>query len=163
MFFFTARSMLSAIAEHMPELHAGLDRIGSASGDQEAQRRVTRAVFEGLESVSIDYGVMEKMQQLNVVPASFGWSDLGDWASAWEMSAHDAHGNQADCELVSIDAHRNLVRTQSGQSKLVALVGVDDLCVIETGDVLLVMPRERAQDVKKAVDELARRGRGDLL
>jgi len=164
MFFFTARVMLDAISTHMPDLSRGLDRIGAAAADRDREGKVTREVFEGLASVSIDYGVMEHMSQLNVVPASFGWSDLGSWESAWEMSERDAQGNTADCEVVCVDARGNLVRAAGlEKKKLVALVGVDDLCVVETDDVLLVMPRERAQDIKKAVEELERRGRRDVL
>lgn len=159
MFFFTARAMLRAISQHMPELLRGLERIARAPRDAE----LTRDAFSGFESVSIDYGVMEKEERLHVVPASFGWSDLGSWASAWDMASRDENGNHGNGEILCVHAHDNLVRVLGSRDKLVALVGVSDLCVIETDDVLLVMPRERAQDVKIVVDELAKRGRGELL
>jgi mannose-1-phosphate guanylyltransferase len=161
MFFFRASTMLKAIERYMPELASGLARIEAAHArGAEAERAETRAVFESAPSVSIDYGVMEKIDQLNVVCASFGWSDLGSWQTAWELAKKDEHGNAVPDDAVMIDARGNLVRLlgNAKPEKTVALVGVNDLCVIETEDALLVMPRERCQDVRLIVDELARRG-----
>ncbi len=166
MFFFRARVMLDAIEEHMPALSAGLSRIEQAAlRGPDAERAETRAVFESAESVSIDYGIMEKETDLRVVPGSFGWSDLGSWQSAWELSDKDADGNAAPASAVLCDAHGNLVRDlrSGGDRRIVALVGVENLCVIETDDALLVIPRERAQDVRLAVAALSARGDKDKL
>lgn len=161
MFFFRASTMLTAIARHLPELHAGLDRITRASqrGPSEEERE-TLAVFESLPSISIDYGVMEKESQLHVVTGDFGWNDVGSWESVWELSDKDASGNAAPAGSVVLDSSGNLVRDlrKTGKQKVIALVGVEDLCVIETDDVLLVIPRARAQDAKLAVEALNRRG-----
>ena len=131
----------------------------------DAERAETRAVFETAESVSIDYGIMEKEPELNVVPASFGWSDLGSWQSAWELSEKDSSDNAAPPSAVLSDARGNLVRDlrTDGRNRTVALVGVQDLCVIETDDALLVIPRERAQDVRDVVRALEQRGETDKL
>lgn len=160
MFFFRARTMLDRIAEHMPELHAGLERIErAAEAGAEAEARVTREVFETAQSVSIDYGVMEKTSPLHVIPAEFGWSDLGSWQSAWELSPKDEAGNAGESSAVFIDARGNLARDlrTDGKSRTVALVGVNDLCVIETDDAVLVIPRERAQDVRLVVEHLQKK------
>ncbi len=157
MFFFKAQTMMEAIQTHMPALAEGLQRIDDAGAEEE---RVTRDVFEGLDSVSIDYGVMEKASSISVVPASFGWSDVGSWQSAWELADKDEKGNAADDAAVLVDANRNLVRdlrTEAGK-KTLALVGVDDLCVIETDEALLIVPREKSQDVRKLVEKLRERG-----
>jgi mannose-1-phosphate guanylyltransferase len=164
MFFFRAGTMLAAIERHMPELARGLERISAASRHgPEAEARETAAVFAALESMSIDYGVMEREAPLNVVSGDFGWSDLGSWQTAWELSERDADGNAVDGAAVLIDAKNNLVRQLGDKPRLIALLGVNDLCVVSCDDALLVMPRARAQDAKLIVERLRRGDRDDLL
>ena len=159
MFFFRTTTMLSAIAEHMPELHDGLERIQRAAqrGAHE-ERRETERVFQGLAPVSIDYGVMEKASKLAVVPGDFGWSDLGSWHTVWELGEKDEQGNVGNQHSVLVDAKNNLIHASAASGRVIALVGVEDLCVIETDDAVLVVRRDRAQDVRQVVDELKRRG-----
>lgn len=166
MFFFRASVMREAITRHLPELAAGLGRIDDAHRLGETQEaEATRAVFPTLPSISIDYGIMEKVTPIHVVPAEFGWSDVGSWPALWDLSTKDAAGNVAGESSVLVDAAGNLVAdfgSRKGE-RMVALVGVRDLCVIQTDDALLVIPRERAQEVRAVVEELSRRGRGDKL
>ncbi len=166
MFFFRASAMLDAMARHMPDLSAGLRRIEAAAArGADAEASETRAVFEAADPVSIDYGIMEKEPGLAVVPASFGWSDLGSWQSAWELSEKDESGNAAPDSAVLADARGNLVQDlgTSASKRVIALVGVEGLCVIETDDALLVIPRDRAQDVRAVVQALEKRGKTDKL
>jgi mannose-1-phosphate guanylyltransferase len=162
MFFFRAASMLAAIAEHMPELAKGIERIEhAAKRGLDAERAETEAVFRGLESISIDFGIMEKVRDLAVIPADVGWSDLGSWHTLWELGEKDAAGNVAPENSVLIDAHNNLIenlRSAPGSKRIVALLGVHDLCVVDTDDALLIIPRERCQDVREIVAALKRRG-----
>jgi mannose-1-phosphate guanylyltransferase len=161
MFFFLADTMLGAIQAHMSELASGLERIEHAAREApEREAAVTAEVFSGLKSISIDYGVMEKMAELNVVPASFGWSDVGSWESAWELTPQDARGNAADQSALLLDCRGCLVRdlTTDGRRRVLAAVGVEDLCIIETDDALLVIPRRRSQDVRLVVEALKARG-----
>lgn len=164
MFFFRAKEMLRAVRDHLPELALGLERIATApAGEREG---VTAAVFEAARSVSIDYGVMERETDLSVVPGDFGWNDLGSWESAWDVAPKDASGNAVPVGTVAVSARNNLVTrfgTAENAKKMIALVGVDDLCVVETDDALLIMPRERSQDVREVVAELERQGRKQLL
>jgi mannose-1-phosphate guanylyltransferase len=165
MFFFQAGSMLQAFATHAPEIAEGVLRIEAAAARGTDQERAeTARVFADVPSISIDYAVMEKAEPLWVVPASFGWNDLGSWESAWELGEKDPENNVAAGDCVLIDARGNLVRdlSSSASKKLVALVGVNDLCVIETDDALLVIPRERSQDVRHVIEALKQRGRTDL-
>jgi mannose-1-phosphate guanylyltransferase len=149
-FFFRATAILDAIDVHLPALAAGLSTL--VSSDPES----VHAVFPTLPSISIDHGVMEKAEGVRVVPADFGWSDVGSWTTAWELAAKDAHQNGVtEADAVLIDAEGCYVRAASG--KIVALIGVKDLVVVDTEDALLVVPRDRAQDVKLAVEALARR------
>jgi mannose-1-phosphate guanylyltransferase len=166
MFFFRAEVMLQALAAHAPEIAGGVARIEAAAArGAEAERAETERVFAEVPSISIDYAVMEKAQPLWVVPASFGWNDLGSWESAWELGDQDADANVASPGCVLVDARGNLVQdlSSSEKRKLIALVGVENLCVIETDDALLVIPRERSQEVRHVVDALKARGRNDLL
>jgi mannose-1-phosphate guanylyltransferase len=162
MFFFRAQTMLEAIREHMPKLAQGIERIEhAAKRGAEAERTETEAVFQDLESVSIDYGIMEKVRQLAVIPADVGWSDLGSWHTVWELGKKDANGNVAPESAVFVDAQNNLIenlRQVPAGKRIVALVGVHDLCVVDTDDALLILPRERCQDVREIVAELKRRG-----
>ncbi len=166
MFFFRAGVMREAIATHLPELEAGLRTIRDAADrGATAEQEATRSVFPTLPSISIDYGIMEKVSPVHVVPGEFGWSDVGSWPALRELSPLDADGNAADPTSVLVDAKGNLV-VDLGAGKadrVIALVGVQDLCVIQTDDALLVIPRERAQEVRAVVDELTRRGRRDKV
>jgi mannose-1-phosphate guanylyltransferase len=165
MFFFRGAAMIEAVAQHLPDLAAGLTKIEAAARRGEAAEATeTRAIFPTLPNISIDYGVMEKVPLLHVVPAEFGWSDVGSWLAAWELGKKDAQGNVADEGTVIVDSSGTLVRDLGkGQRKVIALVGVKDVCVIETDDALLIIGRERAQDVRKIVEELERRGAKDKL
>lgn len=161
MFFFRAVDMLRAVEEHLPAVHAGLQVIAEgAKQGPEAEREATKRAFASMPSISIDHGIMEKVKDLAVVPGSFGWSDLGSWHTVWELGTRDHADNVGPSDSVFIDAHRNLIedlRTNK-KTRTVAVLGISDLCIIETDDAVLIMPRERAQDVRAVVDEVTRRG-----
>jgi mannose-1-phosphate guanylyltransferase len=164
MFVFRARVMKDAIARHLPAVAAGLERLdaAAAAGDE---ARALAEVFPTLQSISIDHGVMEKADRIAVVPGSFGWNDIGSWEVAWELAERDAAGNALPAGSVAVDAKGVLVKdlTTSGVRKRYAIVGVHDLVVVETDDAVLVIPRERAQEVRAVVDELQRRGETKLV
>lgn len=162
MFFFRASDMAQLVERHLPEIAAGVGRIDEAARAGK-ETEVLRSIFPTLPSVSIDNGVMEKAAGLAVVAGDFGWNDVGSWQSAWELGSPDAAGNALSAGAVAIDAKNNLVRTLGTGKKVVALVGVNDLVVVETEDALLVIPRERAQDVRLIVEALKASGRTDLL
>jgi mannose-1-phosphate guanylyltransferase len=163
MFFFRASVMRAAIAQHLPDLGRGLDEIDAAARRSD-EARVLAAVFPTLPSISIDQGVMEKATKIAVLPGRFGWNDVGSWEVTWEMSDRDESGNALPANTVAIDARNNLVRdlTDKGGRRW-ALVGVNDLVIVETPDAVLVIPRERAQDVRLVVEALASRGERDRI
>jgi mannose-1-phosphate guanylyltransferase len=158
LFVFRADAILAAIAKHIPELSAELDAVRAALEADGSDERVIDARYAHMPSISIDHGVMERVGDVLVVPGAFGWSDLGSYETAWELAPKDAAGNALRGDALAFDASRNFVRVPEG--KLVALIGVDDLVVVDTGDTLLVMPRTRSQDVRRVVDALASRGDG---
>jgi mannose-1-phosphate guanylyltransferase len=162
MFIFRAGDMLKAIADHLPELSEGL-RVLDAAAEAGAEHEALAKVFPSLPSVSIDFGVMEKLDKLAVVPADIGWSDIGSWEAAAELTSKGDQGNTGPDGTVFIEARNNHVvdlRSPSAghPKRVIALVGVSDLVVVETDDALLVVPRERSQDVKHVVDHLKSRG-----
>ena len=160
MFFFTAERIMNEIETQMPELAQGLATIDGAIADG-TETDCVRRVYPTLPSESVDYGIMEKAKGILCVPVDFGWSDLGSWAAAYDRSPKNDQGNAAEGELIAVDTKGCLVRAP--QEKLVALVGVENLVVVDTGDSLLICRRDRAQDVKKVVDALKSGERGDLL
>jgi mannose-1-phosphate guanylyltransferase len=155
MFFFRARAMSDMIRKHLPELAAGIARINraAAAGNEGAE---LETVFPTLPAISIDHGVMEKAESVAMLTGDFGWSDVGSWQSSWELAVKDANGNAAPPNAVLVDARGNLVSDLSTDpsARLVALVGVHDLAVVLTDDALLVIPRDRAQDVRKALEAI---------
>ena len=153
-FVFRASVILDAIATHLPGLGASLDAFDAAAA-RGGEREAVEQGYAELPAISIDHGVMEKAANVAVVPASFGWSDLGSWTTAWELAAQDGEGNVAPDGAVLVDARRSYVKAPPG--KTVALVGVDDLVVVDTADALLVVHREHAQDVRRVVEALRSR------
>jgi mannose-1-phosphate guanylyltransferase len=159
MFFFEARTMARAIETHLPALWRGLEEIDVAAAHGE-ERRALAEFFPGFPSVSIDHAVMEKARAVAVVPGDFGWNDVGSWESAWELSAKDEAANALPEDAVAIDARGNFVcdRMTTGGKRVYALVGVADLILVETDDAVLLIPRDRAQDVRTVVERLRARG-----
>jgi mannose-1-phosphate guanylyltransferase len=155
MFFFLASRILEAIDQHLPGLGKQLQRYDEAAqAGKEAE--LVAETYADLPAVSIDHGIMEKVGSVSVVPGSFDWSDLGSWTSAWELSSRDEHQNVLPEGGIGVDATGNYAWVPEG--KLVALIGVEDLVVVDSGDALLVVPRERAQDVREIVATLCERG-----
>ncbi len=164
MFVWQAGVILREMETNMPELAAALGRL-DLSGDSgkvaDLDRRIA-ALYSQIKGESIDYGVMEKAVNVQVIPAAFGWSDVGSWRAFPEVIPPDASGNVLINirESVNIDSRGCMVY---GGGKLVALVGVKDLIVVSTDDALMVCAEDRAQDVKKIVEELEKRGMKEYL
>lgn len=159
-FVFRADVILEEIRRAMPVLGEQLAVIERSLGTP-AYRGTLARVFPGAPSISIDYGVMEKSQRIVCVPAEFGWSDVGSFAALSGVRPADDLGNVAEGLALVIDGRNNVVLAQARRP--LALIGLDDLVVVDSGDAVLVVKKERAQDVRKAVEELRRRGREDLL
>lgn len=159
MFFVKARVLLEQIHTHMPETHAGLDEIREAL-DRGDQTRVD-AVYAELPRISIDHGVMEHADCVVCLRGDFGWDDVGSWSSVANYRQADAEGNITGGTVVLRDAKRNIVFADDG--RVVAAVGVDDLVIVQSGDAVLVLPRDRAQDVRAIVAELKARNLHQFL
>jgi mannose-1-phosphate guanylyltransferase/mannose-6-phosphate isomerase len=156
MFLFTAGAYLRELSIHAPDILAACEGAvaGAVAGSGSVQ--LAREPFLGARSISIDYAVMEKTSRAAVVPLDAGWSDVGSFAALLEVSGMDTDGNATTGDVIALDCQRSYLRAES---RLVAAVGLDGCIVVETKDAVLVAPIERAQDVKKLVDELAARHR----
>jgi mannose-1-phosphate guanylyltransferase / mannose-6-phosphate isomerase len=156
MFVARADILLAEMRTHCPAI---LDACEAAfrSGRRDGLRlALEREAFGRCPSDSIDYAVMEHTARASVLPASMGWSDVGSWASLWELTEKDGGGNVLKGEVYAHDSRNNYVRAES---RLVATVGVEDLVIVETEDAVLVARRERVQDIKAIIDRLANDGR----
>jgi mannose-1-phosphate guanylyltransferase len=126
-----------------------------------AEGPVTAEVFEKLEAVSIDFGVLEHARNCAVIAAlDFGWNDVGSWDAWAEHFESDELGNLVRGDALLIDSTNCLVHSEN---RLTAVLGADKLIIIDAGDALLICPRDRVQDVRRIVDELKERGRRNLV
>ena len=157
MFFVRARRLLGDIARFLPATAAGLDRIAAALRDRGAAAAADEAarVYPTLPSISIDHGLMEKADRVVTVPGAFGWNDIGSWDALAEVRPRDADGNTVLGDGIVVDSRGTVVIADPG--RVVAVIGCSDLVVVQSGDAVLVVPRDRAQDVRLVTDALARR------
>jgi mannose-1-phosphate guanylyltransferase len=146
-------TLLEAFAEHQPEIY---DVLTSAPLDE-----IDHA-YPNARRETIDVGIMEPARNVATIPSDFGWSDIGSWAELWELAARGPDGNVAlgSGRVLTADSRNNLVYADG---RAVALVGVEDLVVVETADAVFVCPRARAQDVKLIVRRLQAEGAAGLL
>ena len=159
MFFFRADAMLAAISRCLPAIRTFTNALVITA--PAARTALVKRDFPELPSISIDYGVMEKEREIRVVPGDFGWDDGGSFSAAWQLADKDGNDNAARGDALFEDSRGCYASVPEG--KLVALLGVHDLVVVDTEDALLVMPRERAQDVRKIIDALKAQNRARYL
>ncbi|AMO23856.1 mannose-1-phosphate guanylyltransferase/mannose-6-phosphate isomerase [Ramlibacter solisilvae] len=158
MFCFTAQTMLDALAAHAPhalETARQALREGVTTGDV---TRFDTHLFGLQPDISVDYAVMEHASNVSVVPARFGWSDVGSWPAVAQAHTPDASGNTFIAEVVDVDTQDTHVQVESHGPKIVATVGVRDLVIVDTPDALLVANKHSAQKIKSVVDALKERG-----
>ena len=156
MFIFSASRMLRLIGEHLPALAETLDRIRK-------QPLQVGELYPTAQSISIDYGVMEKLAvgEVETVSGDFGWSDVGSFSALDAIAPRDEQGNAFLGPSVAIDARGNIF--VGDDRRVITAIGVDDLVIVATDDAVLVMPKSRAQDVRQVVDALERTGRANYL
>lgn len=151
MFVWQAQALLDEVARLQPDLHAGVSRIAQVWGTPE-QERVAADVWSGLGESTIDQGVLEQANHIAVVPAEFGWSDVGDWNNLGELIERDDFGNSVRGDVVQSQTRNSVVWSETG--RLVALVGLENIAVVDTEDALLVVNRGAAQEVRTIVEQL---------
>jgi mannose-1-phosphate guanylyltransferase len=148
MFLFSIERILSEIDLRMPLLGQALSEIEQNWDDPDRMKEI----FSSLESVSIDFGIMEKSERIALLPSNPGWSDVGSWKALEVVLDADVQGVTSNTPHVNIDSHDCVLYTAGG--KLVALVGVGELVVVDTEDALLVCARDRTEEVRKVIESL---------
>jgi len=152
-------TMLKEIEEYLPHNYQGLMKIRASLGTGK-ESDVINSVYNEMEAISIDYGVIEKSKHVFMIQGNFGWNDVGSWPSAAQYWPKDSNKHSFIGDVVSLDSFECIVYSPK---KPVALLGVKDLVIVEDEDALLVCKKERAQDVKKLVDILKSKGRDEIL
>jgi mannose-1-phosphate guanylyltransferase/mannose-6-phosphate isomerase len=147
-FLFRRDVFLKNLARYLPDLHQGLQGIGPGVAPE-----ALAEAYRNLPSVSLDHGLMEKADNVAVVPVDMGWSDVGTWSALHELCPADAGGNVILGRALDVDSRDSLIFSQD---RLVATIGLDNMIVVDTADATLVCPRERVQEVKNLVAELTR-------
>jgi mannose-1-phosphate guanylyltransferase len=165
MFFWRVSTFLTALKKFLPKTHDALDALSAHIGKRTYDAALKR-IYRKLENISVDYAILERAtreegpSRVFVIPAEIGWSDIGSWASVYELVARQPGENVLAGDGQTLDATSNFLWSPN---KFVAAIGVRDLVVVETSDALLICPRDRAQDVSKLVKALEERRLKKLL
>jgi len=158
MFCFTAGTLLAALAQHCPPVHEAMTAAWASAAKEANLVRFDRERFAAIPSISIDHAVMERANNVSVVPATFDWSDVGSWPAVAAASEQDAAGNtyagDETVHRVLVDTRDTHIHIESHLHKVVATVGVENLVVIDTPDALLIAAKDRSQAVKHVFDSL---------
>jgi mannose-1-phosphate guanylyltransferase len=157
-FVWQVKNIVKAFEKLLPEMNEVFEAEKAYFNTPNEQAAIDR-IYPQCVNISIDYGIMEKADNVYIIPSSFGWSDLGTWGSAYENLSKDYLENAvAGNNVVVIDAVRNMVHADN--KKLVVLQGIEDFIIVDTKDVLLICKKEKEQDIKEYVAEI-KRSKGD--
>lgn len=161
MYVWSAKAIATAFAKYAPEIWSVAQGLQGKKGDEFI--KAMPMVFEKSPAISIDYAISEKADNLLLLPGNFSWTDVGDWRVAYELAHKDENKNVVaeEAQLVIHDSNLNYV--SSSGKRLVALVGVQDLIVVDTPDVVLIANKGSAQDVKKIVEALKQKKQQQYL
>lgn len=158
-FVWKLSTIINAFKKHLPDMYDKMQEIVEAVGT-ENEKEVVEKVYPQLESISVDYGILERTADVLVLEGDFGWSDVGSLDAMNTFHKEDSDGSILLGDVLAVNSKNCIVR---GNDKLIALVGMDNTIVVETEDALLICNKDSAQDVKKVVDELSARHRTELL
>lgn len=151
-FIWKVRSIIEAFEKYLPEHHQLFSGVMQAAGT-EAERRVVEIAFSECRAISIDYGIMEKADNVYVRCGEFGWSDVGTWGSVYQHSRKDRYANTIPAEGCYLyDTRSSIVSLPAG--KIAVISGLKEYIVVDTDDVLMICPRAEEQNIKKFIDEV---------
>jgi len=160
-FVWKVAALMDAFRQYMPEFYGQLMNIDAAIGT-ERENQVLLEVWQQVETMSVDIGVLEKADNVVVIPLSVGWNDVGSWAQLPDILPADQDGNVTiGANHVGIDTNNSLLYASS--DRLIATIGLQDMIVVDTDDVVLICPKSRAQDIKQIIAELERQNKEHYL
>jgi mannose-1-phosphate guanylyltransferase/mannose-6-phosphate isomerase len=158
MFAFKAGSFLTELEKFNPDMLAICRQALKAAKVDMDFVRLDKEIFSTCPADSIDYAVMEKTDKAVVIPLDAGWNDVGSWSALWDVTDKDPFGNAICGDVLTVDTRNSFIHAQS---KLVAVIGVNDLVIVETDDAVMISSRDRVQEVKQIVDQLKVLGRSE--
>lgn len=163
MYVWSAKSLVAAFEKHKPELLERTKRIQGVPSDR--FHAELPSIYKDAEVISIDYAISEKANNLVLIPGDFGWNDVGDWKVVYDLGVKNLEGNviiggQDTQHTLAIQSHRNLIHSNG---RLIALVGVSDMIIIDTDEILMIVPKTQSQDVKKLVERLKEEKKNEYL
>ena len=150
LFVFKISVFLDAVQQFAPALYSDLRKIQAELGFPSFEETLDK-IYRAVESISVDYGIMEHAKNIYLVEGNFVWNDLGSWESVYLTNEKDENGNAGSGEAVIIDSKNSYIYSETG---LIALVGLDDVIVVQDGNTTLVCKRDKAEEIKKVVDQL---------
>ena len=159
MFVWKTSTILKNFKEYLPEIFDGLQKIGE-SINTEKYENTLKEVFSNLPSESIDYGIMEKADNIYVIPGNFGWDDVGSWLSLERINKTNQDGNVIKGNVISIKTKNSIIQ---GNEKLIATIGLEDLVIVDTDDVTLICHKNNTQEVKEIISNLRICNRNEYL
>lgn len=159
MFLFRASRYLEELGKFRPDILQATQAAFAAAKRDGDFIRLDKQAFAASPSDSIDYAVMEKTADAQVLPVDIGWNDVGSWAALWDVAERDADGNAHHGDVIAVDSRNSYAYTR----RLIALVGVDDIVVVETDDAVLVARKDRVQEVKQVVAQLKQEQRSQAV
>ncbi len=159
MFVWKLSTILKNFAKYLPETAAGLEKIRAAVGTPQ-EDAVLQEVFPGFASESIDYGIMEKAENIFILPGDFGWDDVGSWLAVGRIRKADEQNNVIVGNVVSVNSRDCVIQ---GGEKLIAAVGLEDMIVVDTEDATLICAKNSAGEIKKVLEHLRSSGRNQYI
>ncbi len=150
LFIFKISVFLKAVRDFAPELYTDLRKIQNDIGNPSFENTLD-TIYRAIKGISVDYGIMEHAKNIYLVEGNFVWNDLGGWESVYLTSEKDENGNAGKGEAIILDSKNSYVYTDKG---MIALIGLDDVIVVQDGNTTLVCKRGNAEDVKKIVEQL---------
>lgn len=159
MFLFRASRYLEELRKYRPDIVDAVTRAFDSAQRDGDFIRLDKEAFTASPADSIDYAVMEKTADAMVLPVDIGWNDVGSWSALWDVAEHDANGNSHHGDVIAVDTRNSYAYAQ----RLVALVGVDDIVVVETDDAVLVAHKDKVQEVKQVVARLKEEQRSQAV
>lgn len=150
MFTWKVSSILKNLEKFIPDTYKGLKRIQDSIGTSE-EEQVLEKEFTAFTSQSIDYGIMEKAENIYILPGTFGWDDVGSWLAVERLKRTNEFGNVVDGNIITINTHNCIIQ---GGKKLIAMVGLEDMIVVDTEDATLICAKDHAGEIKKVLENL---------
>jgi mannose-1-phosphate guanylyltransferase len=163
MYVWSATNLKDAFKKHMPKMYEITKKLDSMNSKQ--FHHALNSVYKSAESISIDYAISEKADNLTLIPGDFGWNDVGDWKVVYDLGKKDSQNNVVvddsnKSHALLINSRNNLIHANG---RLIAMVGVNDMIVVDTEEIIMVCPKEKSQDVKKLVEKLKNDSKKEYL